>query len=66
MTENCPIVKSFSKNKTSILPNNARMDSRQTGSALFPEATQTLELLIGSLGWAGSASQAFLSLAAQT
>lgn len=66
MTKNCPIIKSFSKNKTSILPNNARMDSRQTGSALFPAATQALELLMGSLGWAGSASLAFLSLAAQS
>lgn len=36
MTENCLIVKRFSENRTSILPNNARMGSRQTVSALFP------------------------------
>lgn len=55
MTENCFIVKSFSENRTFILPNKARMGSRQTVRALFPAATQTLELLTPSwvlwLGW---------------
>lgn len=60
------LLKSFSENRTFILPNSARMSSRQTVGALFPAATQTLELLTGSLGWAVSASPACLLLAAHT
>ena len=50
MTENCFIVRSFSENRTFLLPNQARMSSRQTVRALFPAATQTGELFSGSPG----------------